>query len=167
MVLRVRDLEVRRLREARFISTGFYRDSIGADEVKKIVLENDSDYELYVSNITVRAKFRSRVSKAFNVSVDTDADNLGFTNKKSTGGDSVVNDLSAFTAGDGEPGAVSGGDGFNDKLLPAGAGVSPGAVQGAGGNVLAEGDNMVVGVENLDGSGGIVSIDVDFVKLTN
>lgn len=162
------DKSVVDLKEGEFISTGFrFTDvSSGGGQVS-IVLENDSDYDLWVPSLSLRSQFRGRVEKGFNASIDTSDSNLGFNNKKSSGTNNSSG-INVFTAGDGQTGGVTlDGDNFNDKHLAAGKATSPGTRAEVGGNIVAPGDNLVVRAVNESSTNGAVSIDLDFIKMNN
>lgn len=156
----------RHMREGEILSIGKrFLDVAKSGGQVSVVLENNCGCDIFVADINVRSSFQGRIEKGFNPSVDTDASNLSLVNKRSDGVHSGSFDV--FSAGDGQPGAVTlDGTNFNNKHLPAGKNTGPGTTAHLEGNVVADGDFLVVRVVNESGSSGDVSIDVDFVDDT-
>jgi hypothetical protein len=150
-------------------STGEYFSSVSAGNTKEIYLENPTSDTYYgIIDSSIRSAGEVKVSKAFNVTEDTQGANpsTGITNKKSGGDGSTAN---ARVGGDNETGVYSGGTSFNDK--GAGSGSSegeshPGDAGGAFDNIVDPGDNILLGVTNESGGSlSYISIDIDWVEI--
>lgn len=166
MVTYSADLSVRHLKDGEFWSTGFDFGTVASGETVKLVFENESEHDVYLPVMVVRAQFGGTVTKKFNVDIDTSDSNASFINKKSGAGTSV-SWANAFSAGDGQTGSISGGESFNDKRMFSGEGnFRPGNTGEIGGNVVAPNDNIVLEVTN-DNSEGVCSIDMDFIRMDN
>lgn len=150
-------------------STGQYFENVAAGNTKEIVLKNPTEdmfFGVYQSQVNASAE--ARVSKAFNVTEDTEGNepDTGITNKRSSKDGTVAE---ARTGGDGETGVYSGGTEFNDKGEGGGTGggnATPGAIAGGYSNIIAPGDNMLVGVTNESSATmSYASIDIDWAEI--
>jgi len=152
-------------------STGEYFADVASNNTKSIVLKNPSGtHYLGVFEISVSTSAEAKISKAYNVTEDTEGSEptTGVTNKRSSK-DGTVSDVRI--GGDGETGVYSGGDSFNDKGTGAGSGEGGGATPGSTGNggysnVIAPGDNMLLSVQNTSTAEmNYISIDIDWAEI--
>lgn len=151
-------------------STGQYFESVAAGNTKEIVLKNPTtNMYLGVYESQVRTSTQARISKAFNVTEDTEGNSpdTGITNKRSSEDGTVA---TVHVAGDNETGAYSGGDAFSDKGTGSGTGAgnaSPGTASSSGySNIIAPGDNMSISMTNeTTGTMSYASIDIDWAEI--
>lgn len=151
-------------------STGQYFADIASGNTKEIVLKNPTDDMFFgVYESQVRTSTRARITKAFNVTEDTEgaAPDTGITNKRSSKDGTVA---TVHIGGDNETGAYSGGTAFSDKGTGSATGTgnaSPGTASSTGySNIIAPGDNMLVGVTNeTTGTMNYASIDIDWAEI--
>lgn len=149
-------------------STGQYFTDVADTNTKELFLDNSGNGSYAViTGIAIRAEGKITVDKAFNATEDTEGDPpaTGVTNKRS---DTDGSNITPRIGGSNETGAYSGGDSFSTKVFGSnGAAVraSPGQTVETLSNVIAPGDNMLIGATNQ--SGGLIdmSIDVDFVEI--
>jgi len=162
------DKAVQELNEGKFYSSGERFTTVDSSTGSAgFLLVNNNDYNLYIPGIVVRSDFAGRIEKGFNPTVNTEGTDIEVVNK-STSGTNAVEGVSIYTIGDEGTGEVTAdGSNFNDKHLPAGKATAPGAEADIGGNIIEPGTSLFVRVVNESSNQGIVSIDVDFIKMDN
>lgn len=165
---RTTDFALKYLTLGHAYAAGHLFTSVADTNTKEVVLENPSeDTALYILEPTVRSGGQFYTKKIDNVTVDTEGDQVTLANKKTSSENTSI--ANAFSAGDNETGAISGG--VDRPQITAGSGsnaanADPGESGDSGiTDIIMPGDNMAIEAINQSGSPQDISIVANYVEV--
>lgn len=164
----IRDLATEALITGRAYRTGELFESVANTDTKKLLLENTTtDQTALVLEPTVRASGQAFVTKTANVTVTAAGASVTTTNKRTNevGGGGVV----VTTAGDADPGAVSGGIAYPTITIGSGSNRANAQAGDTGLSGISDsippGDNLTIEAQNQSGGSPDISITADYAMI--
>jgi len=147
---------------------GMLFEGVANTDTKQLVTENETtDTAFLTVEPTVRSSGQVFVQRRKNPTIDTAGDAAEIINPKTD--ETVPSGAAVTTAGDGETGAISGGDLYPEVTAGSGsnaANASPGESGTTGvTDIIMPGDTLAIGASNESGSVQDVSIVVSFLTI--
>jgi len=147
---------------------GILFEGVDNTDTKQLVIDNETaDSAFLTVEPTVQASGQVFVQRRKNPTIDTAGETADIINPKTD--ETVSSGAAVTTAGDGETGAISGGDLYPEVTAGSGsnaANASPGESGTTGvTDIIMPGDTLAIGASNESGSVQDVSIVVSFLTI--